>query len=189
MLKIYSNFPHKKDIIFFTFRRQNNFDGVVVGNFRIAKTYLMIMKKKALWTHGKSIFCQSKSLHHTSQIHTSGLTSRLNSTSKAVVKPNKIPMWWFIYIAKVKYSQGIFKVQFHIILGLPLQILIWEAFEPEIFELRTFWGGKSKHFTSLWIWVAVDVCGRQHLTILATYIQISHFLGDLASEKKRNQSF
>ena len=113
MLKIYSNFPHKKDIIFFTFRRQNNFDGVVVGNFRIAKTYLMIMKKKALWTHGKSIFCQSKSLHHTSQIHTSGLTSRLNSTSKAVVKPNKIPMWWFIYIAKVKYSQGIFKVQFH----------------------------------------------------------------------------
>ena len=147
----------------------------------------MIMKKKELRTHGQSIFCQSKSLHHTSisQIHTSGLTSWLNSTSKAVVKPNKFPMWCFIYITLVKYSQRIFKVQFHIILGLPLQILIWEAFEPEIFELRTFWGGKSKQFTSLWIWVAVDVCGRQHLTITATYIQISHFWGDKVASEKR----
>ena len=81
------------------------------------------------------------------------------------------------------------KVQFHTILGLPLQILIWEAFEPEIFELWTFWGGKSKHFTSLWIWVAVDVCGRQHLEILATYIPISHFWGDLASEKREIKAF
>ena len=184
---MYSNVPHKKDIIFSPLEGKTIFDGVVVGNIRTANTYPMIMKKKALWTHGKCIFCQSKSLHHI--IHTSGLTSWLNSTSKAVVKPNKFPMWCFIYITLVKYSQRIFKVQFHISLGLPLPILIWEAFEPKIFELRTFWGGKSKQFTSLWIWVAVDVCGRLHLTILATYIQISHFWGDLASEKREIKAF